>query len=279
MKRFFAAFLILTLLFPFVSCASESGGKGSEGEKEISLSEMSAEEFYAQGKEKNKALTSARYETKVFFGEEELYKIETVRIRSGYDGFSYSRSGDGYFCFAENTAFVENKHGKFQAPATSRSFDEYLSDYVFPLYGLDGEKIENLSRKENQIFYQSSEGTFLALYKELPLQGEFYPSELKGEANLSEEGIILSEKLTLTGKDGKGEDHLFRVETELLEYRSDKITVALPEKKEAFQVIQDIRIPEEMYAGNSALLSLDTFHSALVFSETVVLGEETYSLN
>lgn len=278
MKRFFAFLLSAVMLFSLVSCSSGEGGKKKEEEGEKKdLSQMSGEELYAYGLEKNKALSSALYVTKVIGPEGEFYEIESVRIRSGYDGYSYSRSGNGYYGFLDGKAYVENENGKFSSSATTRSFEEYLAEYVFPLYGLDVKKVENLSRKDGKVFYESKNKTLLSLYEAVPLQGAFTPVALKGEAAFSEEGIMLSEKISIVGKSGEKEGTLL-LETTLSDYRSKEIEIRKPENG-SFEELQDIRIPQEILAAKKALLDADTFHSTVVASENVNFGEKKFALN
>ncbi len=277
MKRFVAFLLLLTMLFSLVSCADDSGEKKTKEKGEASLSEMSAEEFYSFGIEKNKSLISARYETKVSSPNQE-YQIDSVRIRSGYDGFTYSRQGNGYLCFDGEKAYVENENGKFTSSATLREFEEYLSEFVFPVYGLGKENIRNLTRDGDKVFYESENGKLLSLYAALSQEGDFIPEGLKGEATLNKEGIILSEKIILSGKEDEG-DVTYTLETTLTQYRSDSIQITLPEEAEGFVALQDIRIPQEILFAKKALLSLEEFHLVLVSAENVSLGEKTFALN
>ncbi len=277
MKRFLAFIIAVTMLVLLVSCSTGEGGKKKEEEGKQDLSQMSAQELYDYGTEKNKALSSAQYVTKVIGPEGEFYEIESVRIRSGYDGYSYSRSGNGYICFLDGEAYVENKNGKFTSSATTRIFEEYLAAYVFPLYGFDVEDLENLTRKENKVSYELKNKEILSLYKNVPLEGEIAPLALTGDAFFSEEGILLSEKLSLVTKSGE-EEKIFLLESTLSEYRSDTIAIQMPQKG-AFEAIQDIRIPEEILGAEESLLTKEIFHTAVVSSGTVSFGEKKYALN
>ena len=146
MKKIVAFVLSLLMICTLVSCSSQ---KETEEEKKsggTDLSTLDGEFLYRHGEEKMKALKSALYTTKVLDGEEELGEFETVRIRKGYDGFQYSRRGQGFYSFDGERAYTENDLGAFTAPTTLRVFEEYLTNYVFPVCGLSSLPPTKMSR-------------------------------------------------------------------------------------------------------------------------------------
>ena len=274
MKKIVTSLLILSLLLGLVSCSSGQK-KDPEKNKGDDLSSLSAGEFYAYGAEKNRALASALYESAVFLGDSEIFRIETARVRSGYDDYAFSRrEGDtSLLVFTGNTAYLSQGSGRFSAPATTRAFDAYLEEFVFPLWGLSGDEIEDLSREGKRVTYRSENEKLLALYQDLGEEG-FSPNSLSGAASLDDQGLIREEEITLT--DGA---KTVLIRTSLTKYRSPEIAVSAPENAENYTPLSDIRLPRMIRAGEKGLYGLNEFQATIISSQTLRAGDQSYAEN
>lgn len=275
MKKILSLLLALALLLSMAACSEPSGKKEAES-KEESVESLSAKELYEKGKKKNEALTSAKYLTEIFFGEEKIDQITTVRVREGYDGFSYSRSGKDFYAFADGKAYLKTADGAFSAPSTSRAFAEYMESYLFPIYGFSSEQFSEAQREGNTVRYSLSEKAALSLYSSvLPAEkGAFLPELISGSASFDEEAILVSEEYTVSG----GEKSI-RIKTVLEEFRNSKLAPALPAEGEAFLELEDIRLPQMIASATDALLSLSTVQATVVRSESFSLSKGKFSLH
>ncbi len=270
MKRLLSLFLILPLLFSLTACGGGGTVKNTEDNSETDLSALDGEALYRYGTEKAKALKSARYRTLVLENEEETASLVTVRIRKGYDGFIWSRTGAGHISFDGESAYAETELGKYSAKTTARLFGEYLSEHVFAVSALDPDKLENVKREGDAVTFESKEESLLSLYASL------LPAldSLSGKAEFSKEGIITKEVLTLTS----GEKSV-RLETVLDAMRSDDIQIEGPESTDGFVEVSDIGLPARIQGAAEALLKLPELQATLVASHSAVFGEKTYSFN
>ena len=258
------------MICTLVSCSSQ---KETEEEKKsggTDLSTLDGEFLYRHGEEKMKALKSALYTTKVLDGEEELGEFETVRIRKGYDGFQYSRRGQGFYSFDGERAYTENDLGAFTAPTTLRVFEEYLTNYVFPVCGLTADLLENFQRDGDTVTYESKNEGLLSLYR-LAEQPDFIPTSMTGSARFNEEGVILEESIIL-----KDEEKELTLETVLSDFRSDSIAVSQPTSPEAYVEVEDIRLPARLQDAIDALYAQKEIQTTGVISHTVNLGGAKY---
>ena len=267
MKRIVAVALSLLMLCSLISCSREKAPVEKKSE-ENSLADLSGELLYRHGEEKMRALKSALYTTSVLSGEEELGEFETVRVRRGYDGFLYSRRGQGFFSYDGERAYTENATGAYTAPATMRVFEEYLTKFVFSVCGLNPDLLENYLREGDVVTYESKNEELLSLYK-LEEKPDFVPTSLTGRAKLDEEGVILEESITL-----KGESEDVTLHTVLTDYRSESITVAKPEKPDGFTEISDIRLPMRLQNAMETLFAQKEMQISAVSAGTLTLGEK-----
>ncbi len=269
MKRFFCFVLSLLMICTTVSCAR---GEVPEEKttQEDPLADLNGELLYRHGEEKMKALKSARYTTRVLDGQEELGKFETVRVRRGYDGFVYSRSGQDFYCFDGEYAYTDNAFGTYTAPTTIRIFEEYLTKYVFAVCGLNPDQLENFQRDGDQVTYESKNQELLSLYR-LAEKPDFVPLSLTGEAKLDKEGVILEESITLKG----AEDEIV-LHTALTQFRSDSIAITQPESALDYAKVEDIRLPMRLQKAMEALYGQKEVQTTLVSANTVTVGEQKY---
>lgn len=270
MKRILSIVLALLMICTLVSCSDEKEKVTEEKKKGEDLSALTAEELYLYGINKMKALKSALYTTKVLEGAEELGEFETVRIREGYEGYRYSRRGQGFYAYDGETAYTRDESGAYSAPATMRVFDEFLTQYVFPVCALNAELIENLQREGDTVRYESRSEALLALYR-LAEKPDFIPTSISGVATFDEEGVIQEERITL-----KGEEEEVELHTVLSSYRSDSITVATPSNLEEFTEVTDIRLPRRLQDSILSLYEQSEVQTTIVSSATLKLGETKY---
>lgn len=269
MKRVLCFVLSLLMICTLVSCADEKAPEEKKTE-ESGLSQLNGEMLYRHGEDKMKALKSARYATRVLDGAEELGKFETVRVRRGYDGFLYSRSGQDFYCFDGEYAYTDNRFGAYTAPATIRVFEEYLTKYVFSVCGLNPDLLENFQRDGDTVTYESKNAELLSLYR-LAEKPDFVPISMAGEAKLDEEGVILEETITL-----KGEEDEIVLHTVLSEYRSDSIVIAQPESPLDYNKVEDIRLPMKLQKAIETLYEQTEAQTTAVAASTLTVGEKKY---
>ena len=281
MKKLLCVFIAALLLFGLAACSEKNPKEEEKNKAEPSVESLSAEELYAKGIEKNKALTSAKFLTEIFLGGEKIEEITTVRVRKGYDGFSYSRSGREYFAFADGAAYIKTEAGAFTAPSTSRAFAEYIDSYLFPVYGFSPQFFAESIRAENFVSYEISNAEFLALFSSIlpEASGTFSPSAISGKAEFNKEAILTAEEFTVSGTlSGSGEAKI-EVKTKLIDYRSETIQPSLPEESETFLQLTDIRLPQMIALSCESLFALPEAQVTLVRSEKFDLGGKIYSLN
>lgn len=267
MKRIFALALSLLMICTLISCSRDKTPTEKKSE-EKSLADLNGELLYRHGEEKMRALKSALYTTRVLNGEEELGEFETVRVRRGYDGFLYSRRGQGFYSYDGERAYTESSLGAYTAPATMRVFEEYLTKFVFSVCGLNPDLLENFLREGDVVTYDSKNEELLSLYQ-LEEKPDFVPTSLTGSARLDEEGVILEESITLKAE---GEEYILK--TVLTDYRSESITVATPEKPEDFTEVSDIRLPMRLQNAIETLFAQKEMQISAVSAGTLTLGEK-----
>ena len=266
MKRIVAIALSLLMICTLISCSRETDPVKKKSE-ENSLAELNGELLYRHGEEKMRALKSALYTTRVLSGEEEVGEFETVRIRRGYDGFVYSRRGQGFYVYDGERAYTESSLGAYTAPATMRVFQEYLTKFVFSVCGLNPDQLENFQRDGDLVSYESKNEELLSLYR-LEEKPDFVPTSLTGIAKLDEEGVILEESITL-----KGEGEAYLLKTVLTDYRSESITAATPENPDGFTEVSDIRLPMQVHNAIELLFAQKETQLTAVSAGTLTLGE------
>lgn len=267
MKKIVAILLSLLMLCTLISCSRENAPVEKKSE-ENSLADLNGELLYRHGEEKMRALKSALYTTKVLDGEEELGEFETVRVRKGYDGFLYSRRGQGFYSYDGERAYTESDLGAYTALATMRVFEEYLTQFVFSVCGLNPDLLENFQRDGNTVTYESKNEELLSLYR-LAENPDFVPASLTGVAKLDGEGVILEESITL-----KSEEREYTLKTVLTDYRSSSITVARPENPDGFTEVSDIRLPMRVQNAVDLLFALKEIQISAVSAGTLTLGEK-----
>ena len=271
MKRILCLVLSLFMLFSLAACSSPKVETVKEEKTEgEDLSELDGEMLYRYGEDKMRALTSARYTTQVLFGAEKAGEFETVRIRRGYDGFIYSCSGQNFYSFDGENAYMENEVGAYTSPATIRTFGEFMTEFIFPVCGLDPDLLENFSRDGDSVSYECSKAELIGLYQ-LAEKPEFVPDTLKGVAFFDEEGVIVEERITLGS--GNGECVL---KTVLSEYRSDAIKIAEPSSPDAFTAVEDIALPMRLQSAILGLYEQKEIQTTSTSYNTVTLGEASY---
>lgn len=267
MKKIVAMVLSLLMICTLISCSREKAPVEKKSE-ENSLADLNGELLYRYGEEKMRALKSAIYTTKVLNGEEELGEFETVRVRKGYDGFLYSRRGQGFYSYDGERAYAESIVGAYTAPATMRVFEEYLTKFVFSVCGLNPDLLENFRRDGDEVTYESKNEELLSLYK-LAEKPDFISTSLTGSAKLDEEGVILEESITL-----KNEDEEYTLKTVLSDYRSESITIAQPTDPDGFTEVSDIRLPMRLQSAIQTFFSQKEVQVSAVSSGTMTLGEK-----
>jgi len=270
MKKFLCLILSLLILCTLASCGSEAEAPEEKKTEDNGLDELNGEMLYRHGEDKMKALKSALYTTKVLEGGEELGEFETVRIRRGYDGFIYSRRGQNFYSFDGEKAYTETAEGAYAAPANIRVFEEYLTDFVFSVCGLNPDLLENFQRDGDLVTYESKNADLLSLYR-LAEKPDFVPASLSGVAKLDEEGVIREESLTLKGEGGE-----IVLKTVLTDLRSDSIVISKPAEPEKFVEVEDIRLPLRLKNAVDTLYAQKEIQTTSVASGTLVLGEAKY---
>ncbi|MBQ3074437.1 MAG: hypothetical protein IJC26_00070, partial [Clostridia bacterium] len=272
MKRILCFVLSLLMICTLISCSKEEETEKKENEG-TDLSQLNGELLYRHGEEKMEALKSALYTTKLYEDGEELGTFETVRIRKGYDGFIYSRTGQGFYVFDGEYAYAKNKAGSYTAPCTIRVFEEYLKEFVFSVCALDPDLLENFQRDGDTVTYESSKEELLSLYH-LEEKPDFVPLSLTGSARLDEEGVILEENLTLKGENGE-----YELKTVLTDDRSESIKIAEIESIEGYTKLADIRLPLRLEDAILSLYKQKEVQTTIVASKTMTLGEAKYVLS
>lgn len=277
MKKILCFLLAACLLISLAACSEPSGKKSEEATEKMKIESLSAKELYEKGIEKNLALTSAKYVTEIFFGEEKLEEITTIRLREGYDGFSYSRSGKDFYAFSDGKAYLKTAAGAFFAPSTSRAFAEYIQQYLFPIYGFSPALFSEAEREMNTVRYSLSEKEVLALYSSVfPAEkGAFAPKEITGKATFDEEAVFCSEEYTVVCEG----DLSITVKTSLVDYRNSALSPEIPGDKEAFLELEDIRLPQMISSAAEALFGLSSVQATVVRSESFSLPKGNFSLH
>lgn len=277
MKRIFSLLLAFVMIFSLFSCSGTSG-KDEGGEKEEKdLASLTAVELYQRAVEKNKNLKSAYYETRVFLNDTELSTIETRRVREGYDSFDYSRKGREEIYFVSGTAYLSGDNGKFSAPATARSFEQYMAEFVFPVYGMDSGKFFEATREKNTVSYTVTAKDLFSLYGSVLDQDEFTPQGMTGVATISEEAVLTSEVITLNGVGRDGTNATLTLKTTLCALRDESIKVTLPEGAESFLALSDIRLPEKIVLAVENLYKAENLQATMVHSCTVQEVDKLYA--
>lgn len=277
MKRLLAFFLATLMLVSLAACGGKEAPVTEETQTGTDLTKLDGASLYRYGVEKAAALKSARYTTVLSLGEETLDEMETVRIRSGYDSFLWSRTGKSPLYFDGKTAWVETPLGKYTAEATSRLFQEYLDECVYPVSALTPEGLEQVKREGSEVSYESKNTALLARFA--PLSDGFAPASLTGKATFSKEGIITAESIEVTGANEAGEETVFLLKTTLDAFRSEAIVTASPQSTEGFVTVSDIRLPWRVQNAMNLLLTLPQLQATLVVSATASLGDQKFSLN
>ena len=279
MKRIFSVFLAVLMLFSLLSCSENKGKDSSGGDKEKDLASLSATELYERGVEKNKNLKSAHYTTRVLFNGEEAFTIETKRVRGGYEGYDYSQIGREQIFFVGGNAYLSGDRGKYTAPATGRSFDQYLTEYGFALYGVDPETFFEVKREKNTVSYTVTAKDVFSRYNAVLAKDEFTARSMTGTATFSEEAVITGEVISLTGIGRDGTEATLTLETTLSAMRDESIKVSAPEAPEGYLALSDIRLPEKITLAVENLYSAENLQATLVSSNTVTAGEKKYAYN
>ncbi len=272
MKRIVALILSLLMICTLFSCSRQEKSEEKKT-KENDLSGLNGEFLYRHGEEKMKALKSALYTTKVLSGEEELGEFQTVRVRKGYDGFLYSRQGQGFYSFDGERAYTDTTAGAYTALATFRVMEEYLTEFVFSVCALNPDLLENFQRHGDKVTYESKNEKLLSLYR-LAEKPDFAPTSLTGIAKLDGEGVIVEESITL-----KSEDAQIVLQTVLSQYRSDSIEISKPTSPENYVEIADIRLPLRLQKAIDTLYAQKEVQTTSVASGTLVLGGAKYVLS
>lgn len=269
MKRLISLILSLLMICSLASCSRDQAVevKKTEGED---LSGLDGEMLYRYGEEKMQALTSALYTTRVQSGGKSLGEIETIRIRKGYDGFVYSRRGQDFYSFNGEKAYVDTELGSYAAPSTFRVFEEYLTDFVFSVCGLNPDLLENFNRDGDVVTYESSKEELLSLYR-LAEKPDFVPLSLSGRARFDKEGVILEETLTL-----KGAEEECVLETSLSVHRSDSLIIAEPSNADEYTEIADIRLPGRLQEAFDNLYAQKEIQVTATDSNTMEYGGAKY---
>ena len=278
MRKLLAAMLTLLMLLTLVACSEPAPLPEKPKEEKEDLSALSAEKLYERALSKTAGLASARFETQVLLGEEEVDLIETVRVREGYDGFAYSREGREKLYYNEGRIYVENRLGDFAADTGARQVEEYMGAYWFPVSSLSKEAISGLEKDDMTLTFVLADEGILPLFAEaVPAeQGVFVPQSLKALCEVGEDGLLKKQSFTVTGTLGEEEVTLLLV-TELKEYRSDSIEPAIPAAEHV--VLGDIRIPHLIETGRSVLENTEVLQATLLSAETLAAGEAKWALH
>ncbi|MBR3837185.1 MAG: hypothetical protein IKJ74_03480 [Clostridia bacterium] len=279
MKKILAVLLSLVMILALAACSAPAPlPKETHGGEKEDLSKLSAEELYERALSKTAGLVSARFETLVLLGEEEVDSIATVRVREGYDGFSYSREGTEKLYYNEGRICVENRLGDFAADTGARQVEEYMGAYWFPVSSISLEAVSGLEKEDMTVGFTLADEGILALFADaVPAErGVFVPQSLEGVCSISEEGLLEKQSFTVAGTLG-GEETTLLLETELKEYRSESIEPAIPAAEHV--VLSDIRIPHLIETGREGLEQTDTLQATLLSAETLTAGDAKWALH
>lgn len=275
MRRLLSIVLLLAMLLTLASC-SEPAEK-TEEEKKEDITRLSAKEMYGLGCDKNRGLMNAEFDTVVMSGENELFSVKTVRIREGYDSFRYSRvSPAEEVYFYDGTAYQKNADGAFSAPASSRIFEEYIEEYLFPLGAFGAEPLLEVEKKDLTVTYTVKNEKILSHFASF--ESGFQPSEMEGVCTLNEEGVLTNEEFTVRGTVGE-EKKAFTVKTALSRFRSSEIQIQKPQNTEEFVALGDIRLPNMIKAAVSSLQGQAAVQATFVSGNTLLAGEKSYGFH
>lgn len=278
MRKLLVAMLTLVMILTLIACSAPAPLPETHKEEKEDFSSLSAEKLYDRACSKTAGLVSARFETQVLLGEEEVDSIETVRVREGYDGFSYSREGREKLYYNEGRIYVENRLGDFVAETGSHQAEEYMKAYWFPVSSLSKETISDLEKEDMAVGFVLADEAILALFAEaVPEErGVFLPQRLSALCEVSKDGLLEKQSFTVTGTLGEEEVTLLLV-TELKEYRSDSIEPAIPAAEHV--LLGDIRIPHLIERGREVLEQTDVLQATLLSAETLAVGDAKWALH
>ena len=284
MKRIGILFLIAVMLLPLCSCHRPIETPHTEEDKtREDLSHLSAQELYEKAYGQTAKLSSALFETLVISGENEIDRIRTVRIRSGYDHFSYSRIGKTEtLVFSGEKAWVENETGAFSASITPAKLEEYLSLYTVPILSLPAESLSSLSREGMTLSFEVSDAKVLALFAPLlpREEGTLFVKSLSGRATFDENDGVVSETLSLAGTVREsGKECSLTLKTTLKKARSEEIVLEIPTEESKYLPIGDLFIPAMTNKAIRLLAEQDTIQLTRVSSEVLTVGEKQYELH
>ena len=274
MKKIIAVYLCLGLLLSLAACASKPQEKKT-AEEGVDISALSAEELYRAACEKNKGLASSSYHTVISINGVEQSEFDTIRVRKGYEGFEYSREGDPYYYFDNETAWISGDLGSYTAPATAADFQAFLDSCVYPVTALPVSALTDIFKDNLTVTYRSENEALLALYSEV--SPGFSPRSLSGKATVNQDLVLTEETVTVTGYNAVGSSVSYVLSTELHAYRSDAITPAEVNKNLPYIAVDNINLPATVQRAKSALLSLDNLQATLVLSQKAATEKQSFS--
>ncbi|MBR2616146.1 MAG: hypothetical protein IKC69_05660 [Clostridia bacterium] len=271
MKRLLVCLLTLALLLPLCACKAKLPEKTEEPEVEKEdLSVLDAAVLYETAVQKTHAKKSVLYKTAIGCEGEES-TLTSLRIREGYEGFAYSRTGEGEtLVICDGSIYASTQMGAFRAEVTTRTAREYLSAYWFPLTCLDPALLGDWEKDGLKVSYRLKNEAVLALYADAA--ADFVPEGAVGEATVSEAGIIETEHITVTGKKGDAAATLTLVSTRL----DTEATSILPPKGD-YTFVGDIRIPHLFLSAVRAMEGLETVSTTRMCSGSLGIGENAVS--
>lgn len=272
---------MLCVLLSLVSCgASAPVSEKEETAKEDELSQLSAEALYEIGLQKTRALSGFAAKTSIVYGDEALPDVETVRIREGYDGFSYSRKGGESVYFSEGTIYTLTSLGNYLAEATARDAQDYIDTYFFPVQLLAASSVTNLKKEGMTLTFSLKTGDdCLSLFAAaVPAEkGVFTPTSMTGEIEVGEDGVFKIERYTVSGQNAAGESVNLALVTEMTHFRASEVEVLLPTTE--YAPLSDIRIPHYLHDAEMKLASVGDLQATILGSETVKIGDQSWAFN
>ncbi len=274
MKKTVAVFLCLGLLLSLAAC-SFAPQEEKTREEGVDITALSAEELYEAACQKNLELASYRYHTVISINGVEQSGFDTIRVRKGYEGFEYSREGDPYYYFDNETAWISGDLGSYTAPATAADFQAFLDSCVYPVTALPVSHLTDIFKDNYTVTYRSENEALLALYSEVA--PGFSPKSLSGKATLNKDLILTEETITVTGYNAAGSSVSYLLSTKLDAYRSDAITPAEVNKSLPYIPVDNITLPSTIQRAMSALLSLDNLQATLVLSHKAATEKQSFS--
>lgn len=272
MKRFFAGLLILALLLSLAACGAEAPETTPETTGE-DLSLLSATELYARAADATALLSSARWTTQVSGGAED-YSLDTVRVREGYDRFSFSQTKNGTVrgvYFNGDQAWILSEDGNYTAPATTVTFQNFWDSEYFPIGSLSMEHFVNIQRDGMTVTYGEANEAGMAAFGALDA---WTVTAVEGEAGISEDLLIEAETIRVTGTLSDGSERQITLRT-TLDSHGEGETAAIPAlEDETIMEVNDIRLPSILSLGWEGLRSGDV--SLALIQEEEVTGAGRY---